>query len=130
MNAYVTQFFFKLKNNAGFQKTMKNVRKQRYQTCHSRNKKELFSIRLSSTKFFTEHLLAIEMKYINKFSISKLSKILTYQFWYGYLKYGKKANCVILVQIYFIIYTKTNDIYKHIAEDVETRFDTSKYELE
>ena len=29
----------------------------------------------------------------------------------------------------FIVYIKTNDIYKDIAEDVETRFDTSHYEL-
>ena len=30
----------------------------------------------------------------------------------------------------FIVYIKTNDIYKDIAEDVATRFDTSNYELE
>ena len=30
----------------------------------------------------------------------------------------------------FIAYIKTDDIYKNIAEDVETRFDTSNYELE
>ena len=29
-----------------------------------------------------------------------------------------------------IVYIKTDDIYKGIAEDVETRFDTSNYELE
>ena len=29
----------------------------------------------------------------------------------------------------FIVYIKTNDIYKYIVEDVETRFDTSNYEL-
>ena len=29
-----------------------------------------------------------------------------------------------------IVYIKTNGIYKDIAEDVETRFDTSKYELD
>ena len=29
-----------------------------------------------------------------------------------------------------IVYIKTDDIYKDIAEDVETRFDTSNYELE
>ena len=28
-----------------------------------------------------------------------------------------------------ILYIKTNDIYKDIAEDVKTRFDTSNYEL-
>ena len=30
----------------------------------------------------------------------------------------------------FIVYLKTNDIYKDIAKDVETRFDTSNYELD
>ena len=29
----------------------------------------------------------------------------------------------------FIVYVKTDDICKGIAEDVETRFDTSNYEL-
>ena len=28
----------------------------------------------------------------------------------------------------FIVSIKTDDIYKDIAEDVETRFDTSKYD--
>ena len=30
----------------------------------------------------------------------------------------------------FIVYIKTNDIYEEIAEDIETRFDTSKYDLD
>ena len=30
----------------------------------------------------------------------------------------------------FVIYIKTDDIYKDIAKDVETRFDTWNYELE
>ena len=30
----------------------------------------------------------------------------------------------------FIVYTKTDDIYRDIAKNVETRFDTSNYELE
>ena len=29
-----------------------------------------------------------------------------------------------------IVYIKTDDIYKDIAEDFETRFDTSNYELD
>ena len=29
----------------------------------------------------------------------------------------------------FIVYIKTDDIYKDIAEDLQTRFDTSNYEL-
>ena len=30
----------------------------------------------------------------------------------------------------FIVYIKTDDVYKDITEDVEKRFDTSNYELE
>ena len=30
----------------------------------------------------------------------------------------------------FNVYLKTDDIYKNIAEDVKTRFDTSNHELE
>ena len=29
-----------------------------------------------------------------------------------------------------IVYVKTNDIYKNIAKDVETRFDTSNFEID
>ena len=41
-----------------------------------------------------------------------------YEFWYDYVK-----------QLCFIVYMKTEDIYKDIEEDIETRFDTSSYEL-
>ena len=30
----------------------------------------------------------------------------------------------------YIVYIKTDNIYKNIAEDVETRFDNSNYELD
>ena len=74
------------------------------------------------------------------FSILELSKILTYEFWCNYVnpKYGEKAklyymdtdsfqnmvkkqNCIIWICI------KIDDIYKYIAEDLETRFKTSNY---
>ena len=42
----------------------------------------------------------------------------------------KKQNWVIWIQTVSIVYIKTDDIYKDIAEDVETRFDTSNYELD
>ena len=42
----------------------------------------------------------------------------------------KKKICVIWLQICFIVYLKTDDIYKEIAKEVETRFDTSNYELD
>ena len=44
----------------------------------------------------------------------------------------KNQNCVIwiIVLLCFIAYIKTDDIYKDIAEDVRTRFNTSSYQLD
>ena len=42
----------------------------------------------------------------------------------------KKQNCVLWIQISFTVHIKADDIYKDIAEDVETRFDTSHYKLD
>ena len=55
-----------------------------------------------------------------------------YGFWYDYVKprYGKKAKFCYMDTNNFIVYIKTDDIYKDIGEDVETRFDTSNYELD
>ena len=60
-------------------------------------------------------------------SILELSKILMYEFWYDCVKpkYDKKAKVCYMDKD---VYIKTDDIYKDIAEDVETRSDTSNYE--
>ena len=42
----------------------------------------------------------------------------------------KKAKLCYIDTDSFIVYTKTDDIYKDIAEDVGTRFDTLNYESE
>ena len=63
--------------------------------------------------------------------ILELSKTLMYEFSYDYvkLKYGEKSKLCYMDTDSFIVYKKNwyCDIYKDIAEDVETRFDT--YEL-
>ena len=53
-----------------------------------------------------------------------------YEFWYDYvkLKYSKKAKLRYVDTDSSMVYIKTNDVYKDIAKDVETRFDTSNYE--
>ena len=55
-----------------------------------------------------------------------------YEFWYDYVKpkYGKTAKLSFMDTNSFVAYIKTVDIYKDIAEDVETRSNTSNYELE
>ena len=53
-----------------------------------------------------------------------------HEFWYDYVKpkYDEKAKlCYMNTDN---VYIKANDIYKDIAGDVKTRFDTSHYELE
>ena len=55
-----------------------------------------------------------------------------FEFWYDYIKQKYSEN----VKIYYmntdssIVYINTDDIYKDMAEGVETRFDTSNYKLE
>ena len=65
-------------------------------------------------------------------SILELSKILKYEFWYNYVKpkYGEKAKLCFTDTESFIVCIKTEDIYKDIPEDVETRPNTSNYQLD
>ena len=55
-----------------------------------------------------------------------------YEFCYDYVKpnYGEKAKLCHLDTDRFNVYIETDDIYKDTTEDVETRFDTSNYELD
>ena len=136
--------FFKLMNNVVFGKTMKDLRKNsdiKLVTTERRRNYLVSEPSFNTTKFFTEHLLAIEMKKMQRlmnkpgylgFSILKLSKILMYKFWYDYVKpkYGEKALLCYIDTDSFIAYIKTDEIYIDIEEDVETRFDTSNYELD
>ena len=64
-------------------------------------------------------------------SILDLSKTVMYEFWYDYVKpkYGKNEKLCYMDADSFIVYVKTDDICKGIAEDVETRFDTSTFEI-
>ena len=94
-----------------------------------------------ATKFFTENLLAIEMKktkiimnepvYLG-LSILDLSKTVMHEFWYDYAKpiYGENTKLCDMDTDSFIVHVKTDDMYKDIAEDVETRFDTSNFETD
>ena len=65
-------------------------------------------------------------------SILTLSKTVMYEFWYDYVKpkYGEKAKLFYMDKDSFIFHVKTDDIYKDIADDVETRFGTSNFEID
>ena len=89
---------------------MENVRKLRdikFVTAERRSNYSDSGPNYHTTKFFTEHLLAIEIKKKKKKKKKKKQKYLC-----------------------FIVYIKTDDIYKDIAKDVETRSKTSNYGLE
>ena len=105
---------------------------------HNRRKEEGFSIRTKLLYYKNIHRTSISNRkgknsqlFINKpvsrgLSTLELRKILMYQFWHYYdkPKYGDKAR------LCYIVYIKIDDIYKEIAEDVETKFDTTTYELD
>ena len=87
-----------------------------------------------------EYPLATEMKKTEiltnkpvylRLSILELSKMLIYEFWYGYVKpkYLKAKLCQMDTDS-ITVYIKTDDIYKDNAENVENRFDTSNDELD
>ena len=55
-----------------------------------------------------------------------------YEFWDDYVKpkYDENVKLCYMDTDSFIVYVKTNDIYKDIAADVETRIDTSSFEID
>ena len=90
------------------------------------------------TKWFSENLLAIEMKK-TKVKLNKpvylglsIGKTLMYEFWYDYMKpkYGDNVKLCYMDTYSLIMHIKTEDFYKVIAYDVEKRFDTSNYECD
>ena len=125
--------FFKLMNNAVFGKTMENVRKHReikLVTTGKRRNRLVSEPNYQTTKWFSEKLLAIEMKKtkvkVNKpiylgLSILEISKTLMYEYWYGYMKpkYGDNVKLCFMDTDSFIMHIKTEDFYKDIADDVE-----------
>ena len=138
------KYFFKLMNNAFFEKTMENVRKHRniklVTTERRRNYLESES-NFHATKFFSENLLAIEMRktqiIVNKpvylgLQILDLNKTVVYESWYDYvkLKYGENAKLCCMDIDSLIVHVKADGVYKDITEDVETRFDTSNFEID
>ena len=124
-------------------KIMENLRKQR-------NIKDVTTLRRGNylvsepsyhaTNFFKENLLAIEMVksqivtykpvYV-ALSILDLSKTVTYEFWYNYVKskYGENIKHCYMDEDSYIVRVKIDDVYKDISENIETRFDSSNFEV-
>ena len=62
-------------------------------------------------------------------SILNSSKALMYGFWCDYIKpkYQNNAKLCYMDTESFIVYIKTEDFYKDIADDVKKWLDTSNY---
>ena len=133
------KYFFKLMNNFVFGKTIKNVRKHRdikLVTTDKRRNQLVSEFYSHTTKYFSEGLLAIEMKKIEVkmsklvylgFSMLEISKILMYELWYNFMepKYQNNVKLCYMDTENFIIHIKTEDCYENIANDVKKWFDTS-----
>ena len=112
-------------NNAVFGKTMENKRKHRdikLVTTDRRRNQLASEPNYHITKFFSKNFMAIEMKKtkvnMNKpiylgMSILVISKTLTYEFWYDYIKpkYQDKAKLCYMNTDNFVIHIKTKDYY-------------------
>ena len=128
-------------NNAVFRKTMENVRKHRdikLVTTDKRWNQLVSEPNYHSTKYFSQNLLAIEMKKtkvkMNKpiylgMSLLDIGKTFMYEFWNDCIeqKYKDKAKLCYTDTGSFVIHIKTEDFYEDTADDVEKWFDTSNY---
>ena len=118
---------------------MENVRKHKdikLVTTDERRSQLVSEHNYHTTKYFSENLMAIEMKKtkvkMNKpiylgMSILDISKTLLYELWCDYIKpnYKEKAKLCYTDTDSFVIYIKTEDFYEDIANDVERWFATS-----
>ena len=91
------------------------------------------------TKYISEDLLIMETKKtevkMNKpiylvQAILDISKTLMYDFWHDYIKpkYGDTVKLCYMDTDSFIMHIDTEHFYKHIADGVNKRFDTSNYD--
>ena len=135
--------FYKLINNSVFGKTMENIRKHR--DIKLVNNKEDYLKQVMKPYFkggvlMGADLMSCEMGkvkvkmnkpvYLGQ-AILDLSKTIMYEFHYDYMKrkYDEKSLKLLYMDTDALVYDiKTEDVYKDIAEDVETRIDTSGYE--
>ena len=136
--------FFKLMNNSVFGKTMENIRNHRDMklvTNEQKYKKYVMKPNFKDSVRFSEQLIGVEMGkteitmnkpvYLGQ-AILDLSKMVMYEFHYDYIKpkYGSKVRLCYMDTDSFVYEIETEDFYRDITGDVDTRFDTSGYSKE
>ena len=133
--------FFKLMNNSVFGKTMENIRNRvDVRLINTKEHAEKFIVKpnYEGRTIFDSNLVAIHMKKTKiKFDkpiyvgicILDLSKVLMYDFHYNYIikKYGSNQKLLFTDTDSLAYEIKTDDFYKDIGNDVESKFDTSGY---
>ena len=137
--------FYKLMNNSVFGKTMENIR--RHRDIKLVNNKEDYLKQVMKRNFKSRCLIGTDLMsnemgkvrvkmnkpvYLGQ-AILDLSKIITYEFHYDYMKKKYKESDLKLLHMdtdSLVYNIKTKDFYKDLAEDVKTRFDTSGYKAD
>ena len=133
--------FFKLMNNSVFGKTMENIRNRKDIKLVTSKQQALKLIAKPNFKhrtIFTENLISIHMSktklIFNKpvyvgMCILDVSKTLMYDFHYNYIKpkYNDRALLLMTDTDSLCYEIETEDFYKDISSDVESKFDTSAY---
>ena len=131
---------FRLMSNAVFGKIPENARKHkdiRLVTTGKRRNQLVSEPNYHKTKYFSENLIAIEMKKtkvkMNKpmylgMSMLDISRTLIYEIWYNFgmildtkPKYQDRAKLCYMDTDSFVIHIITEDFYKDIANDVEIK---------
>ena len=133
--------FYKLMNSSVFGKTMENIR--RHRNIKLVNNKEDYLKTVMKPNFKSGTLLGPDLMgcemgkvkvvmnkpvYLGQAMLGQ-SKIIMYEFHYDYMlpKYRENIKLFYMDTDSLVYDIKTKDFYKDIAEDVETRFDTSGY---
>ena len=133
--------FFKLMNNCVFGKTIENIRNRidiKLVTSQKQAEKYINRPNYTGRTTFSDNLVAIHMGktsiYMNKpiylgMCILGISKILMYDFYYGFLKpmYGDKIRLLFTDTDSLMILVETEDFYKDITPYVHELFDTSEF---
>ena len=129
-------------NNAVFGKTMENIRKHRDIKLVNNEEAYLKAVmkpNFKSATLFGPNLMGCEMGKIKVVmnkpvylgqAILDLNKIVMYEFHYDYMKrkYADDKLTLCYMDTDSLIYDiETDDFYKDIADDVESRFDMSGY---
>ena len=139
------KMFYKLMNNSVFGKTMENIKKRINFKLIKSNENEKLRKCISSPLYKGEFLISdfltgVNMRkpsiLLNKpiyagFSILETSKLLMYEFFYGYLKknYGERCKLIYTDTDSFIIEVETEDFYKDMQKNKDM-FDTSDYPID